>query len=129
MSASQTILRLQKLRDSWCILREVDGAKPELAVCLRRPPEADLIELRPRGDKSAYAMLTDTICRVAVDWRGFSEAELFGAAIGSADPLPFDAGLWAEVVRDRGEWIDKCSTHLFAEVNKHRELREEQAKN
>lgn len=129
MSAQQLIERLRAARNGWCVLREADGDMPELAVCLRRPSEVELQGLRPVPGRDINDTLAEAACSSAVDWRGFTEAELLGAAIGSSDPLPFDAALWREVVRDRMEWLVKCTNHLMDVVREHLRLKAEQAKN
>lgn len=129
MSTQNLVQRLQALRDGWCILRKAGDGKPELAVCLRRPSEAELPDYRPSEGRSMHQIMVQAVCHQAVGWRGMSEAELFGAAIGSADELPFDSQLWAEVVRDRQEWLNAASAHLMDAINTHLQQRAAAAKN
>ena len=128
-AAAQLIERLRAQRDSWCVLREAGDGEPELAVCLRRPTEAELPAYRPAQGQTMHQLLTDAVCRTAVGWRGFTEAELLGAAIGSSDPLEFSADLWAEAVRDRVEWVNACAGHLMEQINRHLEAKAERQKN
>lgn len=129
MSTSQTIARLLKQRESWCTLRPAEGESPELAVCLRRPPEVDLKALTTDDGRVRRDALSAMVSSAAVNWKGFTEAELLGAAIGSSDPLEFDHALWIEVVRDRAEWQAACEAHLVARINEHLEARAAQRKN
>lgn len=129
MSAQQLIERLRAARDSWCVLREADGGMPELAVQLRRPAEVEMSKLRPGPGRDLDAALTEAACSTAVGWRGFTEADLLGAAVGSSDPLPFDAALWREVAGDRMEWLTACANHILAQVKEHFAQKAEQRKN
>lgn len=118
MSATQALIaRLLEQRDAWCDLG--DG----LRVKLRRPAEAEL------GQVAAKCREAETYLACAVGWDGFSEAALFGAAIGSADPLPFDHDLWMTAARDRGDWIGKVTEHVCNAIFSHRQAREADAKN
>lgn len=128
-AAAQLIERLRAQRDSWCVLREAGDGVAELAVCLRRPTEAELPAYRPAEGQSMHQLLTDAVCRVAVGWRGVTEADLLGPAIGSSDEVPFDAALWAEAVRDRVEWVNACASHLMEQINRHLEAKAERQKN
>lgn len=129
MSAQAIIERLRAQRDSWCVLRPADADQPELAVCLRRPAEVELQAFRPAVGRDLDALLSEAACSTAVDWRGFTEAELLGAAIGSSDPLPFNADLWREAARDRLDWLSKCANHVMAAVGEHFAQKAEQRKN
>lgn len=129
MSAQKIIDQLRAQRESWCVLREADADTPELAVKLRRPAEVELQAYRGGAGRDLDATLTEAACSTAVDWRGFSEAELLGAAIGSSDPLPFSADLWREAVRDRLDWLGKCANHVMTAVAEHFAAKAEQRKN
>ena len=41
------------------------------------------------------------------EWEGITGAFLLGPAVGSADPVPFDARLLAMLCADRPEWVGK----------------------
>jgi hypothetical protein len=118
-STAALIAKLQAQRESWCELRPAGDGQPRLAVRLRRPPEAELPELRAREGRSLQQQLAQAVCDCAVGWDGFTEAELLGAALGSSDPLPFDAAVWAEVVRDRQGWMVLAAAHLTEQINTH----------
>lgn len=130
MSAEQTLIRkLLALRESWCELKPAADGKPALEVLLRRPSEDELPEFKPQGGKTMQQLLTTAVCKQAVNWRGFTEADLLGAAVGSSDEVPFSPAVWDVVVRDRMGWIDACSTHLMQQITQHIEQREAAAKN
>lgn len=128
MNAASLIARLREQRDSWFVLREAATDRPELAVCLRRPAAADFVGLRAEDGGISREKLVETVCSSAVAWRGFTEAELLGAAVGSADPLPFDADVWAESVRDDAEWLAACVAHVVEQLTQHSSLAEDRRK-
>lgn len=102
MSAAATLVRrLREQRRFWVDLGE------GLAVCLERPGECHLFGLRTLG--------VDAMAALAVDWRGFTEAVLFGPEIGNPDPLPFDSEAWAAIYADRLDWHRAC-VQRFSEV-------------
>lgn len=90
-------LREQRLR--WVDLGE--GRSVQVLV-LR---ETEMVRLR-RDD------IVDIVVDCAVDWRGFSEAALFGAHDGSSDPLPFRADLWEAVARDSVDIVNRVGDVL-----------------
>jgi hypothetical protein len=129
MNAQALIDKIRAAREVWLELESavasVDGVapgRPALRVKVRRPAEADTLAF-------ARGTFADGAARVVVGWEGFSEATLFGAAVGSGDPLPFDADLWAEIVRDRTEWIVKVTERATQLVKEHAEARQSHAKN
>lgn len=100
-ATSALIARMLAQREQWVDLQ------PGLRVRVRRPAETAIPRLR-------HGITTDDAAAACVDWQGFSEATLLGAAVGSADPLRFDAALWLEVLRDRADW---CGTVMDAMVD------------
>ncbi|MEJ1938836.1 hypothetical protein WDZ92_52230, partial [Nostoc sp. NIES-2111] len=129
MSAERLIARLREQRDSWLVLREAGDGVTEQAVCLRRPAEAEMPSYRPSGGETMHQVLTSAVCRVAVNWRGITEADLLGAAVGSSDLVEFSQELWAEVVRDRSDWLSKCADHLMEQIHSHLSAKALQRKN
>lgn len=117
MDAVALIARLLEQREFMLEL------EPGLRVKLRRPAEAELGAYL-RGVREA-----DTHLRCVVGWEGFSEATLLGPAIGSADPLPFDASAWLVAAADRGEWIASIAQALGEAIDAHAKQREATAKN
>lgn len=98
--------RLIEQRQSWVDLEEGKAVK------IQRPSEAEL------GAYSRSTPVDDARDRV-VDWRGFTEADLLGAAVGSSDPVPFDREVWVEVVSDRLTWVKVVSEAVSASVAAH----------
>lgn len=129
MNAQALIAKIRAGREVWLELEPAapgaDGeatTQPALRVKVRRPAEADTLAF-------LRASRADAAMQVVVGWEGFSEATLFGVAVGSSDPLPFDADLWAEVVRDRGDWIIKVAARAAELVKSHAEAQKAHAKN
>jgi hypothetical protein len=116
MDAKTLIAALLDQRDSWCELA------PALKVKLRRPPEEELGQFY--GGVTAAA-----VKKYAVDWSGFTEAELLGAAVGSSSLLPFSADVWAVVVGDKAEWLELCAQHLVQQITAHLNAKAATAKN
>jgi hypothetical protein len=116
MNADLTIKRLREQRELWIEL------SPELAVCVRRPLEAEF-------GKFMQGVTVDHVCEYVVNWRGFSEATLLGSAHGSADPLPFDAALWSEYVRDHVSTVVVIAKQLADRIQRHLEATKADAGN
>lgn len=128
-ATSALLAKVLAARETWCELRAAGDGKPALRVCIRRPPETDFPRLRRLGGVNGQAETLALVSEYAVGWDGFSEAELFGAAVGSSDPLPFDSAAWGEIVRDRVEWVSACIGHIAEEVNTYIQKKGAAAKN
>ena len=94
-----------------------------LRVKVRRPAEAELPDYVLARSEAA------THLRCVVGWEGFSEATLFGAAVGSSDPLPFNAALWLTAGSDRRDWITLIADAISTAVLAHIEAKGGTAKN
>lgn len=102
--------QLQAARESW-----IDLA-PGKRLKLRRPAENDM----PRYFEWVGI---DLVAESLVDWEGFTEADLLGAAVGSADAVPFDAALAREVLADRADWTVTAANALVKAISDHLERR------
>lgn len=90
-------------------------------VRMRRPAEmdvADMLVKGPDGKVTGISAHLPEVTRFAVDWEGFTEADLIGPA-GAADPVPFDGALWGVVVADRADWCVVCAKALVDAVVAH----------
>lgn len=101
--ADHLVRRLREQRLRWVDLGE--GRSVQILV-LR---ETEIIRLQREN-------IVDVVVDAAVDWRGFSEASLFGAHDGPADPVPFRADLWAAVARDSMDIVDRVGDVLLQEA-------------
>ena len=71
----------------------------------------------------------DEACRYTVDWRGFTEATIQGAAVGAEDAVDFSAELWAEWVRDRVDCVEVVAKAIGALITAHLQARKAAAGN
>lgn len=108
--------RILAARETWCDLGE------GLRVRVRRPAETSLGQAVRKLD-------APTVLGMVTGWDGFSEATFFGAAVGSADPLPFDAEAWRAYAEDRADWVGLLSTHLVQQIELHMESTKERRGN
>ena len=111
--ASLLITRLREQRMKWVELAALPGKR----VRIIRPTETELPEFFQGG---RLTVGLDHVKRYVVDWEGFTEADLIGAALGASDPVPFDAALWAEVVADQSTWVRQLAQDLLDHVVAHR---------
>jgi len=124
MSAA-LIKRLREARMLWVPL---DAAAPDgKQVRIIRPTEVELVQHFVKGHQLSVGH--DQAARYVVDWRGFTEADVLGAAVGSSDPLAFDAALWAEVLSDKLAWVAVVAQALIGLVTEHQQKVAQDAKN
>lgn len=119
---AQLIKRLREQRMQW-----VDLDLPGKRVRLIRPTEIEIgLHFIKDGRVSVGVAEVE---RFTVDWEGFTEADLLGAAVGSSDAVPFSQALWAEVISDRAGWVRQLATELLDIVVKHGAEKKVDAKN
>ena len=119
---AQLIKRLREQRMQW-----VDLDLPGKRVRLIRPTEIEIGLHFIKGGSVSVGV--EEVERFTVDWEGFTEADLLGAAVGSSDPVPFSQALWAEVISDRAGWVRQLATELLDIVVKHGAEKKVDAKN
>ena len=95
---------MQAQRERWVDLG--DGKR----VCFMRPAQTELRGL-------AGVSFVDVACKRVVRWEGFTEADLIGNEGGDA-AVPFSADLWAELARDRLDYVEKVVEAVVAEADK-----------
>ena len=106
--SESVIKRLREARMQWVELPHREHAG--LAVRIARPTEVEVAQHLFKGgtkdgkDGSVSVDFADVL-RATADWRGFTEATILGAAVGSSDPLPFSLDLWAELASDHADWV------------------------
>jgi len=108
---SALVARLLAQRESWLDL----GAGKRIRV--RRPGEADM-------GRFSRGVALDDAAACCVAWDGFSEASILGPSLGSDKPIPFDAAVWLELLRDNIDWLDLVVAKLFELVRSHLDARE-----
>jgi len=116
MSPADILARMDEQRAIWVELG--DGRR----VKMHRPLETEMPRL-VRG------VSVQDVCDCACGWTGFTEATLLGPAVGAADEVPFDAGLWERYVRDDAEAARACIDALVAGVTAYLEGKAATAKN
>ena len=103
------------------------------SVTFRRPPEAEMNALleptAPGSDKVTFMVDVQHVRKYVVGWKGFTEADLLGSAVGSDTPVEFDAELWDELCSDRLEWVTKVAKAILDSVVQFINNRADTAKN
>lgn len=108
MSSSQLIGRLREQRTEWVDLTD---KKEGERISFVRPPEAEW------GSLTGGVRL-EHVRRYCNGWAGFSEATVLGEAVGSSDPIEFDADLCVAILEDRSEWLAKVASKIIESVNR-----------
>ena len=108
--ADHLVRRLREQRLRWVDL----GAGRQVQILVLR--ETEMVRLRRDA-------LVDIVVDQAVDWRGFTEASLFGAHDGASDPVPFRADLWEAVARDSIEIVNLVGEVLIKHAGERMEQR------
>lgn len=104
-----------------------------LAVTYLRPQPEKLVDmgivtLNQIGPPTVRVSI-DHVQKLVNGWSGFSAATFLGAAVGSSDPLDFDADIWAEVSPDHPEWTGKIALSILEAIVEHNKKNEGAAKN
>lgn len=123
--SDKLIKLMREQRMSWLDL-DAD-ATPQKRVRIIRPTEYEMAETFVKGGQIRIGFAE--ACRFVVDWQGFSEADLLGAAVGSSDPLPFTQALWAEVLGDHIKWVPVVTQALMDAAVTHQKKLSDDAKN
>jgi len=117
------LARMRAQRQSWVEL------EPGLRVQILRPLEAEYQDFVTKPGSSELDRMLLCAEKFVTNWEGFTEAFLLGASQAAADPVTFDRGLWAEVMRDHTEWVVTVTRALMELLNAHNKEREDAAKN
>lgn len=90
-------LMLRRQRELLATWLELDDP-PRRALRLRRPQQWELVKWKDayqsRDIERTVPLMIDLACGLVDEWRGFTEADLLGAAIGSDAEQPFAADLF-----------------------------------
>lgn len=116
MSTSPLLQRLRANRQAWL---ELDDTR---SVLVQRPAETQMLAMR-------HGVSLQDAAAAVVDWRGFTEAGLVGAKLGSDSPVPFAADLWAEWVADNLAAANAVAAKVASMVQQHLAAKDEAAKN
>lgn len=115
------IKQLREQRMQWVEL------EPGKEVRIIRPTETDLVTNLAKG--SSISMGFEEAAKYVVDWRGITEADLLGAAVGSSDAVPFSAALWAEVASDKLDWVNTVVQAIVKVLVDRKATQDQDAKN
>jgi len=97
------------------------------AVQIRLPQQGELFALRTA--RSA-ADIRDLLGQCALDWRGFTEADILGADQGGDSPAPFSRELFEEWVFDHvSDHMMSLAGKVIDDARKRGEQKEDAAKN
>lgn len=121
---AQIIARLLDQRRTWVPLPDRG-----IEVQVQRPAEAEMQPYLVQGDdgRTTLRAALPQVQGCVVGWRrmvdgkpaSVTEADLLGAAIGSDEAVPFDAGLWAVLVADRHAWVQAVAQAVLQAINDH----------
>jgi hypothetical protein len=121
--SDSVIKRLREARMQWVELPHPEHAG--LAVRIMRPSEVEVTQHLFKeggaqdGKGATVSVEFADVLRATVDWRGFTEAGILGAAVGSSDPLPFSAHLWAELASDHAAWVRLLASAILQAAVEH----------
>ena len=106
LQSSALVAKLLAQREAWV---ELESGK---RVRIRRPAEAQLHKYRG-------GLTAELLAGLAVGWEGFTEADILGPALGASDPLPFAPDLWATLLEDRVDWLQRVAEGMSTAVQQH----------
>ena len=123
-NTSALLLALRRQRE---VTVKLGGAKK---VTFLRPAEVEMAKLlHGTGDTRTWEVGLAEVQSCVVGWDGFTEADVLGQAVGSSDPLAFDAELWALLVADKIDWMRKVADAILKSVVDHINKQDATAKN
>lgn len=103
-----------------------DAAKYQgLRLRFLRPLETDTHGMRVKTLRD----VTESSAEFVVDWSGFTEATLLGAAVGSDQVVPFHRPLFVRWLRDRTDVVAALGEAIKAAVDAHVAARDQSRKN
>jgi len=122
MAGPSTRERLRAQRQHW---HELDDP-PRRALLLERPQVVTMLPIRGRPT-------FDQLRKIAEDhivgWRGITQADLLGAAIGASDQEPFDKALLLEWLADHPEVITEAARTMMDLLRVYNQREDAAAKN
>lgn len=116
---------IKQLREARMLWVDLPAEGQRLRII--RPTEVELMQHFVKDGRITAGV--EQVQRFVVDWSGITSADILGGALGSSDPLPFDAALWSEVVSDRLEWVSLAAQALVKLISDHQKTKADDAKN
>lgn len=124
MDAVEMLRRQREARSQW---HELDENPPRRAVLVRRPSATSMLQF---ASGVGAAQVPDLVTASVVGWRGFTEADLLGAAVASSDSeQPFDAAVFREWIEDDAGAMNSIAIAVVNLVQAHASRQEAAAKN
>jgi hypothetical protein len=112
--AAQLIARIREQRMKWVDLQGEPGKR----VRIIRPTETEQSLHFFKDERLVVGV--EQVRQYVVDWEGFTEADLLGAAVGASDPVPFSPEIWAEIVSDKARWVRQLAQDMLDQIVEHR---------
>lgn len=122
--AERLISQMRDQRASWL---DLDDRRRVKVLRPRETEQVDFLRKTEGGKPELYAD-QQHVEKFVVDWEGFTEADLVGAA-GNSEPLAFDQALWREVCADSLEITRKVAQKLLDLIVEYRVAQAKDAKN
>lgn len=120
--SAQLVKLLREQRTFW---HELD-TPARRALQIRRPGDDDVSEWRDsfKADATALRNLREIARKSVVGWRGFTEADVLGAAVGGDAPVEFDTEVFTEWCYDDSDLLiairDQAVQH-WSDFNKRKD--------
>lgn len=128
MSNDALLRKMRAQRMQWVELEPASDAGPVKRVRVIRPTEVEIGRNLVRGT-GGLGVGFEEVVRFTVEWDGFREADLLGAALGSSDAIEFDSDLWGEMVANRSHWLKTVGQVILDAVVAHISEQEQARKN
>jgi hypothetical protein len=121
---------LRQLRQSRTFWHELDDP-PRRALQLRRPTEDQIVAWQEglAANAQPIVRMRSTARDVVVGWRGFTEADVLGAAVGGDAAVTFDSDLFMEWSADDTMLYVEIADKALAAFTEYRIKKAEDAKN
>ena len=107
-TADSLAAQLEAARLRWVSLAE-EGAATSPEVQIETPSQFRAWRLLDALKASDGDAITDLLVPMARDWRGISQADLQGPAVGSSDAAPFSLRLFKLALSDRPTWVTRLA--------------------
>lgn len=120
MTTKQVLLeKLLRKREHKVDLIPAEGEKPAKGVKFRRPGETEMsnmLVVDKTTGKATWQVEKKHVLECVFAWYEITEADLLGAEMAPPDPVDFDPDLWAEMVGDNVEWMNKIADAILKSV-------------
>jgi hypothetical protein len=119
--SDRLIRHLRAQRMSWIDLGDGKGVR------IIRPTEVEIG--KNLFNEGRVEVDFETMSKFVRDWRGFTEADILGAGVGSDDVVPFTSDLWEEIASDKIEWVRTVANAILQSAVDHQQRKDDAQKN